>query len=360
MDGSLSEWEDLALAFWSKDVRDFPQPRFSKKEIVEAGNILRGKIAEDNPAAPRVFEIAYNWRDSHMYPMWQTRKELMARVKNLQLEAITAARSKRMRSIRRKLASSGITLFQIRDLGGCRVILPSMKEVMTLVEAYRSGGSVHRVQMDKSYIDEPQHTGYRSHHFVMEFQPAESDEDAFNGFRTELQIRTNLQHAWATAVEAVGLYRNENLKADEGSPEWRRLFFLMSAQFAEEEGCRLPAGSLGRSDRRHEIRALDQALGASDLLRNLAAAFQAALPRRMGGPYLLIEYDREAQAVRVRSYSGAVSGAQMNATEKGETVLVQVDKIENLKAAYPNYFGDVAVFRDRLTSIVKGYRPSQL
>lgn len=194
----------------------------------------------------------------------------------------------------------------------------------------------------------------------MEFQAAEAQDDLFAGFRTEVQMRTDLQHAWATAVEAVGLYRNENLKGDEGSPQWRRLFFLMSAQFAEEEGCPLPVGSPPRNDRRQEIRVLDEALGASAFLRNLGVALQAAVPDRAGGQFLLIQYDRETQTVRVRSYAGAAAGAQMNATDKGETVLVQVDKIANLKAAYPNYFGDVAIFRDRLAEIVKGYRPSDL
>ena len=34
----------------------------------------------------------------------------------------------------------------------------------------------------------------------------------------------------------------------------------------------------------------------------------------------------------------------------GETkiVLVEVDEIENLRAAYPNYFGDVQIFKSKL------------
>jgi hypothetical protein len=36
------------------------------------------------------------------------------------------------------------------------------------------------------------------------------------------------------------------------------------------------------------------------------------------------------------------------------SVLVEVDSIENLKATYPNYFGDVQMFRTQLRAITQG------
>ena len=60
-------------------------------------------------------------------------------------------------------------------------------------------------------------------------------EEVYNGRRVEIQIRTRLQHSWATAVEALELFRRENLKGGEGSPNWLRLFKLMSAEFAVAE-----------------------------------------------------------------------------------------------------------------------------
>jgi hypothetical protein len=35
-------------------------------------------------------------------------------------------------------------------------------------------------------------------------------------------------------------------------------------------------------------------------------------------------------------------------------VLVEADKLENLKAAYPNYFGDVQLFKTQLNNLAKG------
>ena len=47
----------------------------------------------------------------------------------------------------------------------------------------------------------------------------------------------------------------------------------------------------------------------------------------------------------------------MNAEWNGgayNIVLVEVDKVENLKAAYPNYFGDVQLFLRNLRLIARG------
>jgi hypothetical protein len=38
------------------------------------------------------------------------------------------------------------------------------------------------------------------------------------------------------------------------------------------------------------------------------------------------------------------------------TVLVEVDEIDNLKAAYPNYFGDVDLFKQKLIELAGGSR----
>ena len=64
--------------------------------------------------------------------------------------------------------------------------------------------------------------------------------EVFHDRRVEVQIRTFLQHTWATAVEAVGAYRGENMKGGEGNSDWLRLFSLMSGEFAATENCALP------------------------------------------------------------------------------------------------------------------------
>lgn len=65
-----------------------------------------------------------------------------------------------------------------------------------------------------------------------------------DGRRFEVQIRTQLQHAWATTVEAVGLFRGEQLKNHQGSAECLRFFELISGELAEAESCPVPESVL--------------------------------------------------------------------------------------------------------------------
>jgi ppGpp synthetase/RelA/SpoT-type nucleotidyltranferase len=360
MDLISEQWKDVGRVIWVPDVRDFPSPRYTKQQVNEAGKALGGIIPDDTPDAHEIFRIAYNWRDAHMYPMYKIKGELQRKIRKTNAAGLAAARPKAMRSIRRKLSKTPLKLGAIRDLAGCRAILPSMKEVKELVAVYLDGASSHGFRAPLDYIGQPQRGGYRSYHLPMEFLAATDEEAPYDRFQVELQIRTRVQHAWATAVEAVGLYRGEHLKGGEGSADWLRLFRLMSIQLAEEEQTFIPDDAADRSLRRKEIMDLNDRLGATEMLRNIGSAFRLAdsLPRTAA--YVLIKYDRQNEAVSVKSYSGAVQGAEANDVDSGETVLVQVDKIENLKDAYPNYFGDVRLFRDRLVECVRGYKPPGL
>jgi hypothetical protein len=88
-----------------------------------------------------------------------------------------------------------------------------------------------------------------------------------------MQIRSGLQHAWATAVEAVGLVRAEAMKAGEGDANWLRLFDLISSEFAEAEGCPTVPGAPSKAERTAELADLDRTLSAVNTLENLNQAF---------------------------------------------------------------------------------------
>jgi hypothetical protein len=92
----------------------------------------------------------------------------------------------------------------------------------------------------------------------------------YDGRQIEVQIRTWLQHSWATAVEAVGLFLGQDLKAGRGDPQWLRFFKLMAAEFAAAEGCALPADVPDRPGRLAQIKTLDQALNAAQTLEDLS------------------------------------------------------------------------------------------
>jgi hypothetical protein len=79
--------------------------------------------------------------------------------------------------------------------------------------------------------------------------------------------------------------------------------------------------------------------------------------------YYLIRYDNRTKEVTVRGYSDAfeVSAALAAAERKIEmgeddakVVQVEVGKVASLVEAYPNYFGDVALFINNLRHVCTG------
>ncbi|MEO6387850.1 MAG: RelA/SpoT domain-containing protein [Croceibacterium sp.] len=335
---------------------DYTACPHSKREIVGAGKALAGNIVYDQTALPDIletFRIAHSWRLANLYPMRRVRHELTGKIRAIKADAITAARLKRMVSIRKKLRTSPLTLYQMQDLGGCRAIISNQAELDRLVERYVVGDTPHAIVRDDDRIALPRHdTGYRGRHLTLKFNELHGRSD-FDRHFIEVQFRTRLQHYWATAVEAVGLVRGEDLKGGGGNADWLRLFQLMAGEMAEDEGTApVPSVSVEAPERRQELIDLNGRLGA---LRALAG-YNSAI-RHMEGfigsaPYYLIQYDSIRREVNVRPFRAARLGSEQYADAERNTqintVFVEVDKVADLREAYPNYFLDVEAFTARL------------
>jgi ppGpp synthetase/RelA/SpoT-type nucleotidyltranferase len=342
---------------------NYPLPTYSKKLVIKAGKVLANPMPWDETRANEyinVFRVAWDWRNSHAYPMRKMRAELSGKIRKMRVRGVTAGRMKRMQSIRKKLARLNANLTQIQDIGGYRAIMESSDAIKALLAFYRSSECPHKCREDRSYIDQPRIGGYRSHHFVFEFIPQSQDEEIFVGRRIELQIRSRLQHSWATAVEAIGLVRNEDMKAGEGDRDWLRFFELMSSEFAETEGAPLVPYAPAKRDRIAELKSLDKKLGAVRMMEHLNQAFKFTESNLSGASkYFMIQYDNIAKTVDVVGYINPISGVDQYANEEYRrsavnTVLVEVDTVASLKEAYPNYFLDVRLFTQNVLKAIKG------
>lgn len=345
----------------------YPELQFSMQEVRAAGKRLKDDLSLTSDVdwrdAHHVFAVANSWRDSHFFPMRSVYLSAAYRMRKIGIKGDMAARPKRMASIRRKLRDSDIYLDRMQDIGGCRAILDDIAGVRSML-AEISEDFPHHDRRQWPYIDEPKEDGYRSHHVSFEFRPRKKEHSVFAGRRVEFQIRTRLQHSWATAVEAVSLFNGEDLKHHRGSAEWLRLFKLMSGEFAHVEGCPVGPGVPDRPFRISEIKALEAKLDAISTLENIRTATTYAETQFYGdGKFFLILYNNDDHTVAVERFSEILAlQARLAIIERqiedgltrSKVVTVEVSRVENLVRTYPNYFGDVGVFLSNLRRIVQG------
>lgn len=326
--------------------------------VIRAGAVLREKIPADQiEAALEAFNVGHQWRAAHIPPMHSVRLGLGPIARSIDPEAIVAGRIKTMRSIRRKLGRSKLPLWEMQDVAGVRAIVSTYDQVEAVAQRYLAGATRHAVKIQDNYISEPKESGYRSWHLVLRYV-GEGALSAYNRRSIELQVRTALQHSWATALEAVGLMRGEDLKAGEGDPEWLRLFQLMAAQFADDEGLPgVPGQPESRSERLKQIRILESYLGALSVLEGYKHAIRHVRSGAISGGRFIVTFDRERQEVVVVSLTSIeafIRSGRRSDTGDTQSVVVEVDSVDALARAYPNYFADVTLFAAKLRLYLTG------
>lgn len=349
---------------------DYPRLGFSMKAVRRSGEHLsellefRPENAAEYSRIIESFTIANSFRNSHIMPMRSVFYSVRHKLKANSIKGDMAARPKRMPSIRRKLRDPKVSVKfdQMNDLGGCRAIMHDIKGVRTLI-AEIEAKFPHPIRQRYPYIERPKPDGYRSHHIVFNFDPKNADQEPFAGRRIELQIRTRLQHSWATAVEAASLYRGEDYKHGHGDGDWLRLFELIGAEFSYVEDCPIVAGVPDHDERVKEIRELNKKLQAASVLENIKNATHYAENFIWDtARYFLIRYKRDHTVVVEGYDSVIIATQQLGAAEfrlatgqdEDRVVLVEVGKISKLTEMYPNYFGDVSLFVSNLQKICQG------
>ena len=182
----------------------------------------------------------------------------------------------------------------------------------------------------------------------------------YNKLLIEVQLRSQLQHVWATAVETVDTFEHEDLKLKRGDPKWGRFFSLMGTAIAiREKSQPVPHTPTQRSALRSEIRNLARELEVRRKLESYRSTLRVL--RRPGlrdaHTFLLdLQLDPTSDAYRlsVTGYSKLqgeeATRAYLEAEGKAKdlrgshVVLVTVQSLQKLPRAYPNYFLDTGRF----------------
>jgi hypothetical protein len=224
----------------------------------------------------------------------------------------------------------------------------------------------------KNYIETPKEDGYRGYHLIGSFPDAHGNKK-----NIEIQLRTTLQHYWATALEIVDLFTGQALKSNQGDEDWKRFFFSVGEQFSIMENIHLFNALEPEEQFRSYVAALNtssenisscesaqQCCSKLDVITKLdafAASLQIIGDKIIDNPdsgYVLLKinidthtlssalFDKEENKLAEAQYLEA----EKESAEKNGTVvaLVSTTAVGGIKEAYPNYFADSTEFLKRL------------
>lgn len=252
----------------------------------------------------------------------------------------------------------------MQDIGGCRVVMQDVAKVTDLVNRFKKSRIKHDLFTTKDYIHSPKPTGYRCVHLVYRFESVSFSQ--YNGLRIEIQIRTKLQHLWATCVETVDTMTKRALKYNQGPQDWQRFFALMSGIIAAEEGTPLVLGMpSSKTGLLKELLSLTRKLKvASSLSAFSLIVTETTKPKFLrSSTYFLLEIDPERKKISITGFKKtelgdafkAYSRKELAQKGKSDIVLVSVNKISDLRKGYPNYYADTREFVNFLKKTLNVY-----
>ena len=346
---------------------------YSKSKTDLAGRILcdASSLEEDRNAALGVLSA---WRAAHSYPMHVFKQRLKLVSENVDRHAVSAQRLKRVPSIIRKLhrkydgRTPTMKLTQMQDIAGCRVVLSRLTLVRKLYQDYYVLGNLkHEKVNEKDYISFPKPDGYRGIHLIYKYV-SDKGKKEYNGLLVEVQLRSKLQHLWATAVETVDFFTKQAIKSQQGQEDWVSFFRLVSSAFAQFERCPPLAGTP-----RHEkelyalIKEKERLLQVRSKMATWAASIKQFdnLRHAKNLHFFLLELDTVQEKLTISAYSKrqeskalldyARAEKKIYGRREYDVVLVGVDTLKDLKRAYPNYFLDTHEFLRYLNKILDTY-----
>jgi ppGpp synthetase/RelA/SpoT-type nucleotidyltranferase len=341
---------------------------FSKKAVRRAGdNLIRHMDHIDNKNMDNMdmdnffesYDVLSNWRSSHSYPMQSMLGYFRKKAFEVDKGSIIVQRLKRTPSILAKLRRErGMKLDRMEDISGCRIVVSNKFNVYEVRDSIVNGRTRNILRRERNYIKEPKESGYRGIHLIYRYN---GQKTQFSKHSIELQIRSKVQHSWATAVEVVGTFTGQALKASQGHDAWLNFFKSASIAFADIEN-RMLAKNASSKERLELIKYIDR-IGVLPRLRAFAVSTKhLGEDKKNRSDYFLLTLEIDKSRIQIRRFP---SGRFKQATEQyadlekefkdnknRDVVLVSAETVHGLKKAYPNYFADTSEFSKNLEKII--------
>lgn len=339
---------------------EWRQNHHSRGAIDRAGEILRTQpyIKGGDSDMPLfreymdAFSIMEDWRASHAFPLNTFQVSLRHRAAKISENAEVFQRMKRAHSVIQKLKKfPEMSLSRMQDIGGCRAILEHNHEVEELRQLYLDSRDRHKLATEKNYILNPKPSGYRGRHLVYRYQSDRNE--IYNKHRIEIQLRSRVQHYWATAVEVAGLFVQSPLKSSIGPKDWLEFFKFASSCFSILEGTPTLHSNLSEKEIIHEAKIIESRLDACDRLRGFSDS-HSVLTSNVGSrsSHFVLKLDVSTNTLEIEAFPNVSDATRRYAelemkfvnSDSQDVVLVSAESAESLSRGYPNYFSDTEGF----------------
>ena len=335
-------------------------PQNSKSKVNQAGrNLSTGHASRHD------MDIIENWRASHNHILNTFQANLRRRAK-LSNVRTPVQRIKRLETIQNKLRRfPDMQLSRMHDIVGCRVIFDDLEQLQEFRSQFNRSRFSHKRKLKYlsdgsgvdayNYIEKPKPSGYRGIHDVFEFRAKQGGRsraaggERWNGLNIEIQYRTKVQHAWATAIEICDRYTENHGKFSNAPEDYLRYFKLaselLSRRFEGLNSC-LP-----------ELRYPELVLEFTELEKShgMLATLAGIQPNDENFPderNTLLIFNDETGEVKVLTYASFRAAVQdyfrleREATDEIDVVLVAADDPESVRFGFKNYFSDARDFVD--------------
>lgn len=317
-------------------------PGGSKSRVNRAGNNIRsGTVTASD------LSVIEEWRAAHRGVLNTFQGILRNRTRGTQVTV--AQRHKRKNTIFDKLLRiPNMQLARMDDVAGCRLIFKNLKELHRFRSEFHRARFNHRMRNapDKyDYITSPKRTGYRGIHDVYEYDVNSESGKALKGLYIEIQYRTLVQHAWATAVEVVGFITESQPKFEKGDDRYHYAMALASEILARtHEELNGPYPDLSDVELLQKFLDIDHELGLLQTLRGLNQAKSEISDKK--NAILIFTPSGE---LSIRNYRDATDALRdlfqlEKAMPENDIVLVRADSGEEVRMAFRNYFNDAREF----------------
>lgn len=317
-------------------------PGGSKSAVNRAGDAVRA----GTPTEAHL-ECINEWRAAHAHVLNTFQSMLRNRTRGTGI--VVAQRHKRRLTIFDKLQREpDMALARMDDIAGCRLIFESREELYAFRLALHQARFKHRLRNDVEkydYILRPKDSGYRGVHDVYAYDVASEVGERLKGLNVEIQYRTLVQHAWATANEIVGQVTGSQPKFQRGDVRYLRCMALTSEILARaHENSVGPCKTLGDAEVVAEFQALNREIALLDRLKLLDELTEEVSQNE--NMILMFYSSSEVEIKTFRSAPEAI--AALFELEKQQPdrdlVLVRADSTDAVRLAFRNYFSDAKDF----------------